>query len=72
VDFLGLYQGTLLAWLGSYSFGHVWIRKDYSAISLVVFSLVFSSYFHIITCHIPVSICVSMSACCMPSPAMPA
>jgi len=39
VDFIGLYQVTFLACFGSYSFGYVWIRKDYIGISLVVFCL---------------------------------
>ena len=44
VDFIGLYQGTILACFGSYCFGYVWIRKDYIGISLVVFPCSFSRH----------------------------
>jgi len=60
VDFIGLYQSTFLACFGSYSF---WNKSGLGRIILglvlLFFLVVFSSYYLIITYHIPVSFWVS-------------
>ena len=53
--FLGYIKTRFWPVLADNLLGHVWIRKDYIGIMLVVFW----SYFIIITCHIPISFWIS-------------